>query len=298
MKREEMADLTVFLAVAEARSFTHAAAKLGMSQSALSQIVRRLEERLGLRLLTRTTRSVTPTEAGDRLLQTLAPALGELDASISALSEFRDKPTGTIRITSVEHATETILWPVLAPFLRTYPDVKVEIVSDYELTDLAAEGFDAGVRLGEHVDKDMIAVRIARDFRPAIVGAPSYFKDAGRPKVPQDLVRHKCINLRLSRTRGHYIWEFDKAGRQLKVRVDGPIAFNAIAMLRQGAVDGLGLANLPEDYVARHVADGRLVRVLQDWCPPGPGYHLYYPSRRQPTQAFALLVDALRHRKL
>ena len=296
MKREEMADLTAFLAVAEARSFTHAATKLGMSQSALSQIVRRLEERLGLRLLTRTTRSVAPTEAGERLLQTLAPALGELDASISALSEFRDRPTGTIRITSVEHATETILWPVLRSFLRDYPDVKVEVVSDYELADLAAEGFDAGVRLGEHVDKDMIAVRIAPDFRPAIVGAPAYFKDAGRPKVPQDLVRHKCINLRLSSTRGHYIWEFEKGGQRPKVRVDGPVAFNAIAMLRQAAVDGLGLANLPEDYVARHVADGRLVRVLQDWCPPGPGYHLYYPSRRQPTQAFALLIDALRYR--
>ena len=296
MKREEMADLTAFLAVADARSFTQAAAKLGMSQSALSQIVRRLEERLGLRLLTRTTRSVAPTEAGERLLQTLAPALSELDASIAALSEFRDKPTGTIRITSVEHATETKLWPILGPFLRTYPDVKVEVVSDYELTDLAADGFDAGVRLGEHVDKDMIAVRVAPDFRPAIVGAPAYFKDAGRPKVPQDLVRHKCINLRLSSTRGHYIWEFEKAGRHPKVRVDGPIAFNAIAMLRQAAVDGLGLANLPEDYVAQHVADGRLVRVLQDWCPPGPGYHLYYPSRRQPTQAFALLIDALRYR--
>ena len=296
MKREEMADLTAFLAVADARSFTQAAAKLGMSQSALSQIVRRLEERLGLRLLTRTTRSVAPTEAGERLLQTLAPALGELDASISALSEFRDKPAGTIRITSVEHATETILWPILGPFLRTYPDVKVEVVSDYELTDLAADGFDAGVRLGEHVDKDMIAVRIAPDFRPAIVGAPAYFKDAGRPKVPQDLVRHKCINLRLSSTRGHYIWEFEKAGRHPKVRVDGPIAFNAIAMLRQAAVDGLGIANLPEDYVTQQVADGRLVRVLQDWCPPGPGYHLYYPSRRQPTQAFALLIDALRYR--
>ena len=291
-----MADLTAFLAVAEARSFTRAAAKLGMSQSALSQIVRRLEERLGLRLLTRTTRSVAPTEAGERLLQTLAPALGELDASIAALGELRDKPTGTIRITSLEHATETVLWPALTEFLKTYPDITVEVVSDYELADLAAEGFDAGVRLGEHVDKDMIAVRIAPEFRPAIVGAPSYFKNTERPKVPQDLVRHQCINLRLSPTRGHYIWEFAKGGRQPKVRVDGPIAFNAIAMLRQAAVDGLGLANLPEDYVAQHVADGRLVRVLQDWCPPGPGYHLYYPSRRQPTQAFALLIDALRYR--
>ena len=296
MKREEMADLTAFLAVAEARSFTQAAAKLKMSQSALSQIVRRLEERLGLRLLTRTTRSVAPTEAGERLLQTLAPALGELDASIAALSELRDKPAGTIRITSVEHATETILWPVLRQFLSTYPEVKVEVVSSYELADLAAEGFEAGVRLGEQVDKDMIAVRIAPDFRPAIVGAPSYFKRFGRPKVPQDLVCHQCINLRLSSTRGHYIWEFERAGRQPKVRVDGPLAFNNIAMMRQAAEDGLGLANLPQDYVAEHIADGRLVQVLRDWCPPYPGYHLYYPSRRQPTQAFALLVEALRHR--
>ena len=297
MRRDEMADLTAFLAVADARSFTLAAAKLGMSQSALSQIVRRLEERLGLRLLTRTTRSVAPTEAGSRLLQTLAPALSELDASIAALSELRDKPAGTIRITSVEHATETVLWPVLVRFSRTYPEVKVEVVSDYELADLAAQGFDAGVRLGEHVDKDMIAIPIAPEFRPAIVGAPSYFKSNGRPKVPQDLVGHQCINLRLSSTRGHYIWEFAKAGRQPKVRVDGPIAFNTISMLRQAALDGVGLANLPDDYVTEEIADGRLVRVLQDWCPPHPGYHLYYPSRRQPTQAFALLVDALRHRR-
>ena len=296
MQREEMADLTAFLAVAEASSFTQAAAKLGMSQSALSQIVRRLEERLGLRLLNRTTRSVAPTEAGERLLQTLAPALSELDAGIAALGELREKPAGTIRITSLEHATETILWPVLTKFLQAYPDVKVEVVSDYALADLAAEGFDAGVRLGEHVDKDMIAVRIAPDFHPTIVGAPSYFKRSGRPKVPQDLVHHQCINLRLSSNRGHYIWEFEKAGRQPKVRVDGPAAFNNIAMLRQAALDGLGLANLPEDYVASHIAEGRLVRVLRDWCPPYPGYHLYYPSRRQQTPAFSLLVETLRHR--
>lgn len=297
MQRDEMADLTAFLAVAEARSFTLAAAKLGMSQSALSQIVRRLEERLGLRLLTRTTRSVAPTEAGERLLHTLASALSELDASIAALSELRDRPAGTIRITAVEHATETVLWPVLRDFLPTYPDVKVEVVSDYGLADLAGEGFDAGVRLGEHVDKDMIAVRIAPDFQPAIVGAPSYFERNGRPAVPQDLVRHQCINLRLSPTRGHYIWEFEKGGHQPKVRVEGAVAFNNIAMLRQAAVDGLGLANLPVDYIAPYIADGRLIRVLLDWCPPQPGYHLYYPSRRQPTQAFALLVDALRYRE-
>jgi len=296
MKRDEMADLTAFLAVAEARSFTRAAVKLGMSQSALSQIVRRLEERLGLRLLTRTTRSVAPTEAGERLLRTLAPAIQDLDASIAALSELREKPSGTIRVTSVEHATETILWPVLRQFLRDYPDVNVEVVSDYALADLAAEGFDAGVRLGEHVDKDMIAVRIAPDFRHAIVGSPSYFETNECPRVPQDLVRHQCINLRLSATRGHYIWEFEKGDRQPKVRVDGPIGFNTIAMIREAALNGFGLVNLPEDYVALHVAAGRLIRVLEDWCPRYPGYHLYYPSRRQPTPAFSLLVDALRHR--
>ncbi len=296
MKRDEMADLTAFLAVAEARSFTKAAVKLGMSQSALSQIVRRLEDRLGLRLLTRTTRSVAPTEAGERLLQTLAPAIQDLDASIAALSELREKPTGTIRITSIEHATETILWPVLREFLRTYPDVNIEVVSDYSLTDLAGEGFDAGVRLGEHVDKDMIALRIAPDFRHAIVGSPFYFETNEHPQVPQDLVRHQCINLRLSPTRGHYIWEFEKGTRQPKVRVDGPVGFNTIAMMREAALDGFGLANLPEDYVARQISHGQLIRVLEDWCPRYPGYHLYYPSRRQPTPAFRLLVEALRHR--
>ena len=296
MKRDEMADLTAFLAVAEARSFTQAAVKLGMSQSALSQIIRRLEERLGLRLLTRTTRSVAPTEAGERLLQTLAPALSELDASIAALSELRERPSGTIRITSVEHATEAILWPVISQFLRTYPDVKVEVVSDYALADLAADGFDAGVRLGEHVDKDMIAVRIAPHFRHAVVGAPSYFETHGCPEVPQDLVGHQCINLRLSSARGHYIWEFEKDGRQPKVRVDGPIAFNNVTMLREAALEGFGLVNLPEDFIAQQISDGRLVRILEDWCPPFPGYHLYYPSRRQLTPAFSLLVDSLRYR--
>lgn len=291
-----MADLTAFLAVAEERSFTRAAAKLGMTQSALSQIVRRLEERLSLRLLTRTTRSVAPTEAGARLLLTLAPALRDLDASLAALGELRDKPAGTIRLTSVEHAAEAVLWPVLGDYLRTYPGVRVEVVLGYGLADLAAERFDAGVRLGEHVDKDMIAVRIAPDFRHAIVGSPSYFAEHPRPAVPQDLVRHQCINLHLSASRGHYIWEFKKDGREPKVRVDGPVAFNAIAMMREAAVDGFGLVNLPEDYVAEHLADGRLVRVLEDWCPSYPGYHLYYPSRRQPTPAFALLVEALRYR--
>ena len=297
MRREEMADLTVFLAVAEARSFTLAAAKLGMSQSALSQIVRRLEERLGLRLLTRTTRSVAPTEAGERLLLTLAPALSNLDASLSALGELREKPSGTIRITSIEHAAETVLWPVLRNFLPKYPEIKVEIVAEYRLADLAAEGFDAGVRLGEHVDKDMIAVRIAPDIRMAIVGSPAYFDQHRAPKVPQDLVRHRCINLRLSATRGVFVWEFAKGGREPKVRVDGPLAFNTIDLILESALDGFGLAYLPEEWVEQHLASDRLIRVLEDWCPRFPGYHLYYPSRRHPTPAFALLVEALRYRK-
>lgn len=294
MRREEMADLTVFLAVAEARSFTRAATKLGLSQSALSQIVRRLEERLGMRLLTRTTRSVAPTEAGERLIETLAPALDALDASLAALSELGGKPTGTIRITSVEHATKTVLWPVLKDFLALYPDVKAAITSDYGLVDIVAERFDAGVRMGEHVDKDMIAVRIAPDFRAAIVGSPAYFKSHPAPTVPQELVGHQCINLSLSTSRGHYIWHFKKKERELKVRVDGSIAFNSISMLKDAALAGFGLAYLPEDEVSACLEDGRLIRVLEDWCPRFPGYHLYYPSRRQQAPAFALLVEALK----
>lgn len=297
MKREEMADLTAFLAVSEERSFTSAAAKLGMSQSALSQVVRRLEERLGLRLLTRTTRSVSPTQAGERLLHTLRPALSELDATIAALRELRETPTGSIRLTSVEHAAETILYPVLREYLRAYPDVHVEVVQDYGLADLAGDRFDAGVRLGEQVDKDMIAVRISPDFRQAIVASPRYFAEGPRPKVPQDLLGHRCINLALSASRGNYVWEFGNGERAPRVRVEGPFAFNDIAMIRQAAIDGFGIANLPEDYVAAHLTDGRLVRVLDSWCPTQPGYHLYYPSRRQPTAAFSLLVEALRHRR-
>jgi len=296
MRREEMADLTVFLAVAEARSFTRAAAKLGLSQSALSQIVRRLEERLGMRLLTRTTRSVAPTEAGERLIDTLAPALDQLDASLAALSELGGKPTGTIRITSVEHATKTVLWPVLKNFLVQYPAVKAVITSDYGLVDIVAERYDAGVRMGEHVDKDMIAVRIAPDFRAAIVGSPAYFKNHPIPKTPQELVAHQCINLSLSASRGHYVWHFIKKERELKVRVDGAVAFNSISMLKDAALSGFGVAYLPEDEVQICIQEGSLVRVLDDWCPLFPGYHLYYPSRRQQAPAFALFVEALRHK--
>jgi DNA-binding transcriptional LysR family regulator len=293
MRREELADLNAFAAVAEERSFTRAAAKLGTSQSALSFTVRRLEERLGVRLLTRTTRSVSPTEAGERLLRTLGPALDRIGAELEALGELRDKPAGTIRITAGEHAAETVLWPALATFLPQYRDIKVEVIVDYGLTDIVAERYDAGVRLGEQVAKDMIAVRIGPDMRMAVVGAPSYFANRPRPKLPQELTAHDCINLRLPTYGGLFAWEFEKRGRELKVRVDGPLVFNNLAMRLHATLAGLGLAYLPEDTVLSHVAQGRLVRVLEDWCSPFSGYHLYYPSRRQPAPAFALLVEAL-----
>ena len=296
MTREDVADLTAFLSVAEERSFTVAAARIGMSQSALSQIVRRLESRLGVRLLTRTTRSVAPTEAGERLLATLSPALRDLDATLAALGEMRERPAGTIRINAVEHAADTVLYPVLREFLPRYPEIKVEIVSEYGLVDIVAERYDAGVRLGEHVDRDMVAVRLAPDLPMTVVGAPAYFDRHPKPAVPQDLVRHRCICLRWSATHGHFIWEFRKKARELKVRVDGPLAFNAIDLILKAALDGFGLAFLSRDKVDEHVAQGRLVSVLDDWCPRFPGYHLYYPSRRQPTPAFALMVDALRFR--
>lgn len=265
MRREEMADLTAFAVVAEERNFTRAASRLGMSQSALSQIMRRLEARLGIRLLTRTTRSVAPTEAGEQLLLTLAPALSELDAKLAMLSELREKPAGTIRITAVEHAAETILYPALRRLLPDYPDIKVEITADYGLADIVADRFDAGVRLGGDVDKDMIAVRIAPDLAIAIVGSPAYFERNPPPVSPPDLVRHQCINLRLSPSRGFYIWDFEKDGRALKVRVDGQLAFNTIAMIREASLDGFGIAHLPLDQVEHHLASGRLVRVLEDW---------------------------------
>jgi DNA-binding transcriptional LysR family regulator len=296
MQRDEMSDLTAFAVVADERNFTRAAARLGMSQSALSQIMRRLEARLGLRLLTRTTRSVAPTQAGEQLLETLVPALGELDAKLRTLTELRDKPAGSIRITSVEHATKTVLYPALRKLLPDYPDIKVEIVSDYGLADIVADRFDAGVRLGEDVDKDMIAVRIAPDLQNAIVGSPTYLERNRAPLIPQDLVRHQCLNLRISAGRGFYIWDFEKEGHALKVRVDGQLAFNTIDMLTEAALDGFGLAHVPLDQVAHHLASGNLMRVLEDWSKPFPGYHLYYPSRRQTTSAFALLVETLRYR--
>jgi DNA-binding transcriptional LysR family regulator len=296
MLRDNLNDVLAFLAVARERSFTRAAAQLGVSQSALSHAMRGLEARLGLRLLARTTRSVAPTEAGERLLRALGPRFDEIEAELVGLSELRDKPAGTIRITSGEHAAEAILWPALSKLVPRYPDIKVELIIDYGLTDIVAERYDAGVRLGEQVAKDMIAVRIGPDFRMAVVGAPSYFAGRPKPKMPQDLTAHACINMRLPTYGGIYAWEFEKRGRALKVRVEGQLVFNNIALRANAALSGLGLAYLPEGQVQAHLAAGRLVRVLADWCPAFSGYHLYYPSRRQTAPAFALLVDALRYR--
>jgi DNA-binding transcriptional LysR family regulator len=296
MPRMDFNDIVAFLAVAREQSFTRAAAQLGVSQSALSQTVRGLESRLGLRLLTRTTRSVSPTEAGERLLRAAGPRLEEIDAELTALTELRDKPSGTIRITAHDHAVRAVLWPALKKLLPDYPDIRVEIVIDYGLTDIVAERYDAGVRSGEMVVKDMIAVRIGPDMRSAVVGAPSYFANRPKPKTPQDLTTHSCINLRLPTHGGLYAWEFEKGKRELRVRVEGQLVFNATAQMLEAALAGLGLAYVTEDSVQDHLAEGRLIRVLADWCPPYPGYHLYYPSRRQPTPAFTLLVDALRYR--
>ena len=297
MARSGVNDLQAFLAVARERSFTKAAAQLGVSQSALSHTIRGLEERLGLRLLTRTTRSVAPTAAGERLIRTVGPRFAEIDAELAALSELREKPAGTVRITAAEHPAEAILWPALAKFLPDYPDIKVEVIIDYGLTDIVTERYDAGIRHGDIVAKDMIAVRIGPDMRSAVVGSPAYFTTRKKPKTPHDLTAHDCINLRLPTHGGIYAWEFEKDGRELKVRVEGQLVFSNLGLRLNAALAGLGLAYLPEDRVQQHIKTGELVRVLGDWCPPYSGYHLYYPSRRQPTPAFALLVEALRHRK-
>lgn len=296
MSRANVNDLLAFLAVARERSFTKAAARLGVSQSALSHTVRNLEERIGLRLLTRTTRSVAPTEAGERLLRTVGPRFDEIDAELAALSELREKPAGNIRITTGEHAANTILWPALMTLLPDYPDIGVEVVVDSGLRDIVAERYDAGIRLGESLDKDMIALPIGPELRMAVVGAPSYFATWPRPMAPQDLTSHNCINMRMQTHGGLYAWEFEKEGRALRVRVEGQLVFNSITSILDAAVAGLGLAYVFEDMAVPHVAAGRLIRVLADWCPPFSGYHLYYTSRRQPTPAFAILVDALRYK--
>jgi DNA-binding transcriptional LysR family regulator len=296
MQREDLTDLAAFLAVAEEKSFTRAAAKLGTSQSNLSHTVKRLEARLGLRLLARTTRSVVPTEAGERLIETLRPALDDIDGRITALRALRARPVGTVRITTGEQAAERILMPVLSKLLSTYPDVKAELFIDYGLTDIVSERFDAGVRLGEQVAKDMIAVPIGPDGRMAVVGTPGYFARHPAPKNHRALADHACINLRLPTRGGLYAWEFEKNGRPLNVRVEGQFIFNTASLIKKAALAGLGLACLPQDSVADEIARGKLVHVLGDWCPPFPGYHLYYPSRRQQSPALALVVNALRYK--
>src|SRR5882724_1593156 len=296
MQRGNLDDLQALVAVGHERSFTKAAAKLGVSQSALSQTIRQLEVRLGVRLLTRTTRSVSLTEAGERLVGTVAPRIEEIETELAAVGELREKPAGTIRIAATEYAADAILLPKLAKLLRDYPDIKVEIVIDYGLTDIVAQRFDAGVRSGEQVASGMIAVRIAPDMRMAVVGLPSYFKNRPEPKKPQDLIGHNCIALRLPTHGGLYVWEFEKGGHELKVRVEGQLIFNSTVQMLNAALAGLGLVYAPEGMVQSYLARGRLKRVLEDWCLPYPGYHLWYPSRRQSSAAFALLVDALRYR--
>jgi len=295
MATESYDQLAIFAAVAQERSFTRAAAKLGMSQPALSRAMRQLEERLGVRLLARTTRSVAPTEAGEHLLRVVAPRFEDIDSELGLLSEFRDKPAGKLRLTAGEHAAITILQPVLATLLPDNPDLSIEVIVDYGLTDIVAEGYDAGVRLGQQVAKDMIAMRIGPDMRMAVVGSPAYFARHPQPVIPRDLMQHNCINIRMPTYGGIFPWEFEKNGEELKVRVEGQLVFNNIAMRLGAALQGLGLAYMAEDLVQAHVAEGRLIRVLEDWCEPFSGYHLYYPSRRQSSPAFTLLRDALRY---
>lgn len=296
MAAENYNELAAFVVVAKELSFTRAAARLGISQSALSQTIKGLEERLGLRLLTRTTRSVAPTEAGRRLFDTLAPRFDEIAQELAALSQLRDKPAGTIRINAGEHPAISVLQPALRHILPDHPDICVEIIVDYGLTDIVATGYDAGVRLGGQVAKDMIAVRIGPDLRMAVVGSPDYFTRHPVPHTPQDLITQNCIGIRLPTYGGIFPWDLGRDGHDVNVRIEGQMVFNNIGLRLQSALDGLGLAYLPEDQVLDHVAAGRLIRVLEDWCEPFPGYHLYYPSRRHASPAFALLVEHLRHR--
>lgn len=296
MSRENVNDLLAFLAVARERSFTKAAAKFGISQSALSHTIRGLETRLGVRLLTRTTRAVSPTEAGERLLNGIGPHFDEIDAQIDALSDLRDKPAGNIRISAPDHAINSVLWPKLQKFLPKYPDIKVELLRENGLTDIVTERYEAGVRMGEQLAKDMISARIGPDFRFAVVGAKSYLKDQAEPQHPQDLIRHTCINERLPTSGGFWAWEFEDQGREIKIRVTGQLVFNNSYQAVEAAVAGFGLAYVPEDVALPHIQKGRLVRVLQDFSPHWDGYYMYYPSRRQSSPAFVALVEALRHR--
>lgn len=296
MRREELVDLNAFLVVAEEQSFTRAAARLGTSQSSLSHTIRRLEEKLGVRLLTRTTRSVAPTEAGERLLETLRPALESIGVQLASLGQLREKPAGTIRITASEHAATTVLWPTLEKLLPDYPDVHVELSIDAGLTDIVTERFDAGVRLGEALAKDMVAVRVSPDLRMAMVASPAYFEKRPRPVSPHDLADHQCINLRFQSGGGLYAWDLEKDGRETRVRVEGQLTFNNVNAILRAAIAGFGLAFVMESHVQRHIEEGRLIRVMEDWCPTFSGYHIYYTSRREPSAAVALLVDALRYR--
>lgn len=294
MRRGDFSELAVFIAVAEAGSFTRAAAKLGLSQSALSYAVRTLEQRLGVRLISRTTRSLSVTVAGERLLRSLRPAFDHIESEIAAVTALRDKPTGLIRLTTFRYAAKSVLWPILAKLLLEYPDIEVELSLDEGLVDIVAGRFDAGIRIGEQVQKDMVAIRIGPDLRMAVVGSPSYFADRTFPKTPRELGEHRGISYRQKTGGGLFAWEFEKGGEELEVRMNGPLVINDGEMLEAAALDGLGLAYTFESQVAPFIADGRLIRVLEDWCQPFSGYHLYYPSRRQHTAAFALLVDALR----
>ncbi len=297
MASDNLNDLAAFMVVAEERNFTRAAKRLGVSQSALSQTVRILESRLGLRLLTRTTRRVVPTEAGERLLRSIGPRIEEIRRELMGLSELRDKPSGVIRLTATEYAAESILLPAVTKLVTEYPDIRVEIITDYGLIDIVKDKFDAGVRPGETIAKDMIALRIGPRMRMAVAGSPDYFSKRPKPVHPQDLTKHNCINLRLSGHGGLYAWEFEKNGQELNVRVDGSFVFNTGRLLLKAALAGSGLVYLPESQLRPYFDDGSLIPVLGEWCEPFSGYHLYYPSRRQPTPAFALLVEALRYRK-
>lgn len=296
MARDNIKDILAFLAVARERSFTRAAAQLGVSQSALSHTVRALETRLGVRLLSRTTRSVSPTEAGERLMRTVAPRLEEIESEIAAIADLGEKPSGTIRITAIDHVIDTVLWPRLAKILPQYPDLRIELSSDYQLVDIAAERYDIGVRFGDQVEKDMIAVRLTADMPMVIVGAPAYFNTRRRPGSAQDLLRHNCITLRLAGSGGLYAWELKDGERDIQVRVTGQVTCSSAYQILNAALDGCGLGFIPEELAAPHIQAGRLIAVMQSWCPTFPGFHAFYPSRRHTSRALALVIDTIRYR--
>lgn len=296
MQREDIKDLLWFLEVAREQSFTKAAAKLGTSQSSLSHTIKQLEARLGVRLLTRTTRNVAPTDAGARLFKSLAPRIDQIEADLADLVAFRDTPSGTVRLTLSDHALQTTVWPKLRPILKNYPDIRVELYSDNGMRNIVEERFDAGVRLGESVDRDMIAVRIGPDWRMVAVASPGYLAQRPTPEIPQDLVGHDCINMRQATAGGLAVWEFEKGGRELRVRVEGQLTFNTSIAMIDAALNGYGIAFVPEDLVAQHINGGELRLLLDDWSAPFAGYHLYYPSRRQMSQAMTVVLNALRHK--